>query len=463
MIKKTLFASPVITIFFILLAAVALTYVVPSGVMEREINPITGLEMVDSSTISIVEKDYLGFMEVFGAIYQGFINASDIIFLCFFSSFYIRVLTDSGSFNGAIGALIRRVGNNKKLIIPIFIILISLTGFSYGETEDLYPLIPMFISTSILVGYDEIVGIAISGGAVVIGFAASAFNPYTVGVAQGIAELPLFSGALYRTIIYFVLITLYIWWVMRYAKKISNNTVRLKMGNDSETDSDDSHIIVQSNQFTTRQKIIVWGLFTIVLLMIYGAMNLGWYFKEIASLFLAGGLISAVIAGYGSLEIVEKVTEGFKDIMLGVVVIGLARSIMVVLDEALIIDTIIFALYNALSVIPNILQPVGMLIIQMFINLFIPSGSGQAAAIMPIMIPLADLSNVNRQIAVLAFQMGDGFSNLIWPTGAIAVICGIGKVPLDRWYKFFLPFFAIMVLLQMFFLIMASIIDYGPF
>ncbi|SHD77672.1 YfcC family protein [Schnuerera ultunensis] len=458
--QSFLFSSPVTTIFMIFILVLLLTYIIPSGKFDREVDPQTGIEVVDGDSFQRIEKNYLGIMEIFGSIHQGFLDASDIIYLCFFSSFYIRVITDSGAFSGAIIALIKKLGNKKNLIIPIFIILISLAGFSYGETEDIYPLIPLFITTANMVGYDAIVGIAISGGAVMIGFAASAFNPYTIGVAQNIAELPFCSGATYRIIIYIVFVTLYILWVMRYAERISNGIMKSYV---EDIYFDYTEENMEERNFTFQQKIIMLGLVVVVGFMIYGAMARGWYFKEISALFIMGGLFSSVFLGYSSQKIVHTVVEGFKDIILGVIVIGLARSILVILSEGVIIDTIIYYLYNIMKNLPYHLYPVGMLFIQTILNLFIPSGSGQAAAVMPIMIPLADMHNINRQVAVLAFQMGDGFSNLIWPTAAISVICGIGKIPLERWYKFFLPFFYIMIVFQCIFIIVANVIGYGPF
>lgn len=462
-IKRFLSSSPVVTIMGILFIVVILTYIIPSGEFAREIDPSNGVAVVVGDSFQMIEKEYLSVMDIFTSIHQGFVDASDIIFLCFFSSFYIRVITDCGAFYASIHYLIRKLGKRKKLIIPIMIVVVSLAGVTYGELEDIYPLIPLFVSTACLLQYDAIVGIAISGGAVMIGFAASAFNPYTIGVAQSIAGLPLYSGAWYRIIIYIVFISFYIWWVMRYAAKIRNsNTVdSLKHLNHNQVDNQVDYD--ESTPFTWRQKVVIFGFMFVVGFMIYGAMQLGWYFKEISALFIMGTLLSCFFLGYNGQKIVDTAIAGFKDILLGVMVIGLARSILVVLNMSLVIDTMIYYLYRLMILLPKALFPIGILFIQTITNFFIPSGSGQAAAIMPIMIPLADLLDVNRQVSILAFQMGDGYSNLIWPTGAIAVICGIGKVSLHKWYKFFLPFFLLMLILQCVFLIIANSIGYGHF
>jgi uncharacterized ion transporter superfamily protein YfcC len=459
-VKRFLSASPVATIMGILMVIVLLTYVIPSGEFVREIDPSTGLAVVDGTSYHQIAKPFLSLMDIFTSIHQGFIEAADIIFLCFFSSFYIRVITDCGAFYAVVQSLIRKLGKNKQLMIPIVILAVSLAGVTYGELEDIYPLIPLFVTTSILLGYDAIVGVAISGGAVMIGFAASAFNPYTIGVAQNIAGLPLYSGWQLRLVIYLVFIAFYIFWVMRYASRID-----AELNEDAAIYADQIKVLDESQDqiLTGQHKVVIAGFLAVVAAMIYGAMQLGWYFKEISALFLMGALFSCVVLGYKPQQTVDTALAGFKDILLGVMVIGLARSILVMLNESLVLDTVIYGLYQVMLLLPKALFPIGILFIQTITNLFIPSGSGQAAAVMPIMIPLADLLEVNRQVSILAFQMGDGYSNLLWPTGAIAVVCGIGKVSLQRWYKFFMPFFMGIVVLECVFLIIANAIGYGPF
>ena len=457
---QAVFSSPIATIFFVFLLIVICSYFIPAGQFDRTVDPVSGITIVDGESYHTVDKVYLTPLGIFECIFQGFIDASDIIMLCFFSSFYIRVITESGSFTGAISSLIHFLGRRKNLILPLMIIAVSLCGFSYGETEDIYPLVPLFVATSIMVGYDGMIGVAISGGAVSLGFAASAFNPYTLGVAQQIAELPMFSGAWFRSILYVILLVLYIWWVMRYASRLEKGKIKSLV---SDIDYSDLMDTKHHFDFGWKQKTIMIGFAVIVLCMIYGAMTLGWYFKEIGALFLMGGVFSALLMRYNTKQFVALVVEGFRDIMLGVVAIGLARSILVAMTDTLIIDTVVYTLFLAVRALPQALLPVGMFFVQMLINFFIPSGSAQASASMPIMIPMVDLLEINRKVSVLAFQLGDGFSNLIWPTSSIAIMCGLGRFSLQRWYKFFGPFFGAMLLLACCTLFLANAIPLGPF
>lgn len=456
-IRET-FSSPIVMILMILLVVTVLTYLIPAGEFDRTVDPVSGITVVDGASFHLVEKRYIGVMDFFSGIHLGFMNAADVIFMCFFSSFYIRVITESGAFSAGISTLLRRFGKNKRLLIPFFILIISLTGFTYGETEDLYPLIPLFVSAAVMAGFDPVVGVAISGGAVMVGFASSAFNPYTIGVAQKIAELPLYSGALFRTLVYAVFVAAYTLYVMRYARTHS--------GPDCLAGYDDiaaEDIRTTDAPFTLRHKIVLLGFLVIVGLMIYGALRLEWYFTEISALFIIGGVFSCIFLRASPKESVRMAIDGFRDIIMGVIVIGLARSILVLLSGAQVIDTVVYGLYHAVSALPKFLAPVGMLLVQTILNFFIPSGSGQASAVMPIMTPLSDLLGMNRQVAVLAFQMGDGFSNMLWPTAACAVICGIARVPLQKWYRFLLPFYGAAFLLQCVFILIANAIPLGPF
>ena len=456
------FSSPVVIIFLIYVAVACLTYIIPSGEYVRRLNEATGITEIQGDSFLYVDNQYMNFMDFFRGIHEGFVDASDIIFMCFFSCFYIRVINEAGAFDAGIGALIKRFGANSKYMLPIIIVVVSLAGYSYGEAEDIYPLIPLFVATAIKVGYDDVMGVAISGGAVMIGFSASAFNPYTIGVAQKIAELPLYSGALLRTGIYVVFIALYIWWVMRYGKKL---LLQGAGGNGFLAANQEGRNLqkAEAQEFTTKHKFILLGFMAVVFMMIFGALKFGWYFTEISALFIIGALGTCVFQRYSPTKTVQLLLGGMQDILIGATVIGLARGILVIMTKALVIDTVVYGLFNAVQMLPRFFFPVGMLIVQTILNFAIPSGSGQAATIMPIMVPLADLLNVNRQVGVLAFQMGDGFSNLIWPTAAVSVMCSIAKVPLQRWYKFFVPFFLILFALMCVILVMADWLNYGPF
>ena len=217
----------------------------------------------------------------------------------------------------------------------------------------------------------------------------------------------------------------------------------------------------QREKFTTTHKIVLLGMVVTILVIIYGSLNLGWYINEMAGLFIISAILTGIVVRRTAEEIVQDCIVSIQEMAGAVVVVGLSRTILVIMSQGMIIDTVIYALSTLLNGLPTWATAEMMLVAQNIINFFIPSGSGQAAAIMPIMVPLADLTGVNRQIAVLAYQFGDGYSNLLWPTAACTVMCGIAKVPLGKWYRFFLPLFGIMFVLQMFFIFVATLINYS--
>ena len=215
--------------------------------------------------------------------------------------------------------------------------------------------------------------------------------------------------------------------------------------------------------FTTTHKILLIGMILTIAMIVVGTLTLGWWIGEMSAVFLISGIVSQIIARKKAEDIAKCLITACAEMSVAVVVVGLSRTILSILTKGNIIDTVIYALYQPMKNAPTWLVGILMLVSQNIINFFIPSGSGQAAAIMPIMTPLADLAGINRQIAVLAYQFGDGYSNMLWPTAGCAVACGISRIPLGKWYKFFLPLFGLMFVLQAIFIIVAVLINYGPF
>ena len=423
--KKFTFPSSPLVLFIIVILVAILTYIVPAG-QYQYVTDASGNSIVDPTSFQYVEQNPLNPFRVFVAIQEGFIDGAQIIFLILAGYFWVYSVMRSSAFTAMIHTLLSGSGKRNKMIIPICILIFALAGSTYGEMETVYGLIPIFVTLAIALGYDALVGVCMCMGAVAVGFASATTNPFTIGIAQSYANLPMFSGLAYRWIIFAAFVGTYIIFVMWYAARIKKNPERgLLYGLDFSAFQVD---LEQREKFTTTHKIVLLGMVVTILVIIYGSLNLGWYINEMAG---------------------------------AVVVVGLSRTILVIMSQGMIIDTVIYALSTLLNGLPTWATAEMMLVAQNIINFFIPSGSGQAAAIMPIMVPLADLTGVNRQIAVLAYQFGDGYSNLLWPTAACTVMCGIAKVPLGKWYRFFLPLFGIMFVLQMFFIFVATLINYS--
>lgn len=462
--KKFSFHVPhtYVIIFLILIIAALMTWVVPAGQYDRAENPTTHKTMVVPDSFKFTQPSPVGFFGTFVAVQKGLIDAAPIIFFVFlvYGSFYVVMKT--GTINNAISALTRRMQGKEVLIIPIIMYVFGLAGAVFGMFEETFGFIPIFISLAIALGYDAIVGMCMVSLAVAIGFASAFMNPFTIGIAQGISELPMYSGLGFRIISFLIFQTLAVWWTLRYAKKVKENP-SLSLVKDIDFSSFKTEKSALDVKLTPQQIIIlVIVLFTIVFL-VYSVLKLGWYIDELAGLFLIMGIASGLIGGLSPSKIAEYFIEGSKDMVFGALVIGLGRSVLVVMQQGQIIDTVIYALSKPLSSLPAWVAGEGMLFVQTIISFFIPSGSGMAAVTMPIMAPLSDVIHLTRQTAVLAFQYGDGFSNILWPTTLAPVVCSIAKVPIDKWWKFFTPFFILLYIVQMVFIAIAVAIHYGPF
>jgi len=464
-IKKGRFKFPhaIIILLGIIIIFTIASYIIPAGQFERVVDPNTGRNMVQAGSFHYVDKTPVNFLEMLAGIVKGFVSAGDIIFLVFFAYANVFMILKAGAFHGLISSVLIKTKGKEKFIIPIFIIIFGLCGSTYGEFETIYGLIPIFIGFSIALGYDAIVGLSITGMAVAIGFAAATTNPFTIGIGQGIAGLPIFSGLLYRWIIFVVFISIAIWWTMRYAEKIKKNPELSLVKDIDFKELAINREDITNVKFTWKHKLMITVFLLTVITMVFGCLKLGWWFNEMSGLFLLGMIICGTIAGYSPNKIAEYWIEACNAMITAALIIGLARAILVVMTEGTIIDTVIYGLYQPIRGLSSWVAAGGMLVAQTIINFFIPSGSGQAVTTMPIMVGLSDLTGVTRQVAVLAEQFGDGFSNLLWPTCGIAIMLGVGKIPFDRWYKYFLPLFGILFLVQIVFLFVAVSIGYGPF
>jgi len=444
----------VLLFLLIVLAAVG-TYLLPAGQFDRVKDATTGKTIVVASSFHTVAPSHVDPFQVFITVQEGMIDAADVVFFVFliYASFYVVLQT--GAMHSLIGWLLRTLKGKEIVMIPVFMYLFALGGSIFGMFEEAMGFIPVFVGLAIAMGYDAIVGMCMVALGVAMGFAAAFMNPFTVGLAQKFAELPLFSAMGYRMVSWFVFVTLAIWWTVRYALKIKKDPSKSLMRGIDMGALQLDHDELIKRHFSSRDKAILAVVVIAVGTMIWGVIEKGWYFNEIAAIFLIMGMLCGFLAGWGPSKLAVTYLDGARDIVFGALVIGLSRGILVVMREGNIIDTVIYGLSLPLKAMPSWVAAEGMLFVQTLTNFFIPSGSGQAATTMPIMAPLADLLHIPRQVAVLAFQYGDGFSNVFWPTTLLPIICSIAKVPIDIWWRFFTPFFLLIFPVQMIFIAVA--------
>lgn len=457
--KKFQFPSSTLMLFMIIVVVTILTYIVPAGQYQYVLDEATGYNVVDGSSFAYVDQSPVNPFRLFVAIQEGFINGAQIIFLILFGYFWVYSVMQTGAFTAMINTLLNGKAKDSKLFVPICMLVFALAGSTYGEFETVYGLIPVFVALAIALGYDALVGLCMCGMAVAVGFASATTNPFTIGIAQTFGQLPMFSGLAYRWIIFVVFYLVSVALVMRYALKIKKDpTKSLLYGMDYSAFQVERD---ENMKFTAKHKIIMIGMVITVGTIVYGSLKRGWYINEMSGVFIISGILSSIVGGKRAEGICKDLITSLSEMTVAMVVVGMSRAILVIMQNGVIIDSVIHGMNSLMDGLPAWGTGIAMLIVQNILNFFIPSGSGQAAAIMPIMIPLADLSDLNRQIAVLAYQFGDGFSNLLWPTASCTIMCGIAKIPMGKWYKFFLPIFAVFFVLQIIFIVIAVAMNYS--
>ncbi|WP_025640780.1 YfcC family protein [Schnuerera ultunensis] len=453
-----------VIIFYIIILATILTYLVPAGIYDRVEDPNTGRTIVDVDSFKYVERTPVNPWGMVKAIPKGMVDAASIIFFIFILGGAFEMVQSTGAIDAIVVKFINKLKNKEKLVIPLLMFLFSVLGFTIGASEEMIAFVPITIMIARGFGFDNIVGVAIASTGAAIGFAGGMLNPFTTGVAQGIAQLPLYSGAVFRTVGYVIFYIIAVWYVMRYASKIKadpNKSVLHGVKTGDEVGESDE---LKEIKLTNRHKGVLVVFLIGLIIMIYGVMEYGWYINEISAIFLAIGIVSIFVGGKGTDDAAISFIKGAKDITMGALVVGLARTILIVMQEGQIMDSIIYSMAGMLEALPRQITAVGMFIINSVINFFIPSGSGQASTVMPIMTPLADVLGITRQTAALTVTYGDAFSNQIIPTsGALLGVLAVGKVPYDRWLKYNWKLVLYWTIAGSILVAIASTINLGPF
>jgi len=430
----------------ILLAVVAMTYIIPSGSYHRIMDEASGKTVVLPETFHYVQGRRPGFFDIFLNVERGYVSAASILFLIVFAYAYVYLLTENGTLSSAIRMLVRRLGNRTYLLIPVCMTLFGLLGATLGIYEETYGLVPVFIGIMTALGYDPLVGGSVVYVGVATGFAAALTNPFSVGIAQSISEVPLNSGLWYRMIVFIVFQAASIWYVMRYARRVKANPRRsILYGEPYEIQM--PQIKAEESEFTWRKKASLLLFFVTIAMLLYGTMQWDWYIDELAAMFLMMTVATGIVSGYSATKICHSLIAATKSVIPSILVIGFTRGILLTMQEAMISDTIVYGLSRMLRSSSRELSAVGMLLLQNIINFFITGSSSQATITMPIMAPVADIVGLSRQTAVLCYCFGDGFSNMFWPT-ACSLECGLMGVSLNKWYRFISPLFVLMAALQ---------------
>ena len=463
--KKKGFRVPhtYVLIICMLILATVLTYLIPAGSYDRVIDPNTGRSVPDVETFKRMENTPVNFFNMIQAIPKGMADAASIVFFVFIIGGSFAMIQSTGAIDAGVVKLIGKLKNKEKIMIPAVMFLFSILGFTIGAAEEIIPFIPIAVMIARGLGYDDIVGIAMVSTGAAVGFCGGMLNPFTTGISQGIAELPLYSGIGLRTVGYIIFYIIAVWYVTRYASKVKADPTKSVLYG-LKTSEVDENKTVDSYEFTTRHKITLSAVIIGLGIMIYGVLRYGWFINQISAMFIIIAVASIFIGGVNTTDAANAFVKGAKDIAFGAIVIGLARSVLVVLEQGNILDSIVYYSANALILLPRQIISVGIFAITSVINFVIPSGSGLNATLMPIMAPLSDAVGITRQTAVLAVTYGDAFTNQIIPTsGALLGALGIANVPYEKWLKYNWKLPVIWSICGAMILIIATTINYGPF
>ncbi len=456
---KTKFSlNTLVMIYAIVVVVAVLTWLIPGGEYQREMKE--GRTLVIPGSFQYTQSEPQGLGAVLMAPIKGFIQAAQIIAFLLIIGGVFSTMQRTGAITAAVKKMAIVFSNRQQLqkyFIPVTMFIFSLGGTLFGMCEETMPFIPIFIPLAISLGYDSLVGTAIPFLGAAAGFAGAVFNPFTVGIAQGIAELPLYSGMSYRLLVWVLSTFFMIYFVMRYAAKIKANPTLSPVYEIDQQRKHDLHLNTANQEaFSLRHKLVLSAFVLAIILLIYGVLKFEWYINEIAALFLGLGIVSGLLGRLSVTELTESFKNGAKD-MIGVAfIIACARAILVVASDGQIMDVMLYNLSSVISHFNPIISAQAMFVTQGIINFFVHSGSGQAALTMPVMAPLADVIGISRQTAVLAFVFGEGWINPILPTSGVTMgVLGLAGLSWDKWAKWMLP-------IQIFFFILALLLLIPP-
>jgi uncharacterized ion transporter superfamily protein YfcC len=428
-------------IFGMILLAQVLSYVLPQGEFEREMLSFDGNEheaVIAGSYGNVEQTVTLDPWHALMAIPRGFAKAQGIIFFVFIVGGAFGVFRATGSADALIGSVLRKMGGRPSLLVVGGLTLFLLGSSTIGMAEEYLPFVPLLLTLCIALGYDAVTAVGIMCVGYGVGYGTAVINPFTVIVAQNVAGVEPSSGITFRIIVGLVFLVIGAHHVLSYANKVKADPSASLV---ADIEPDPTYSQVKEVKLTTRHTVALVAIVLSIGLLIYGIKAHEWYLVEMGAIFLGLTLVLGFIGRLGLNATAKEFCIGAAELTTTALLIGFARTIEVILVDGQIIDTIVHGLSGPLQSMGSYLSSVGMFAVQSLCNLFIPSGSGQAYVTMPLMAPLADLSGVSRQVAVLAYQFGDGFTNILIPTNPVLIgILTMAKIPYERWLRFILPF-----------------------
>ena len=467
-VNKTLSVpSPILILACILFLSAVASYIIPAGIFDRVKDAASGRMVVDPNTFHFIKQHPVGIFEAFMSIPKGIKGASEIVGFLMIIGGALNVMAATGTIHAAMGHVVRKMAGREILMVPVIITVFSMLSSFAGCSEEYIAFLPLILSVSYALGFDSITAVALVLASVGTGYGAGVTNAFTVGVAQSIAGLPMFSAIQVRMVMLVILILVSITYVMHYARKVKKNPESSPMYELDKIYKEKLNIEEDENAhvaLTKRHTLVLVGFVATICAVLVGVIKFGFYIEELAALFLMLSVYAGVVGGLSPKGYSDAFVAGVKNMALPCLMVSMCRGVTIIMTDSKILDTIIFYLAGALNLLPHYLMGFGMFIVQDLFNIVVPSGSGQAAITMPIMAPLADLVGMTRQSAVMAFQMGDAFTNCITPaSGTTMTILTIAGVPLKKWWKFAVPMVGLWWIVAFGVMSYCTAVKLGPF
>ena len=461
--KKVGTINAFVIVFAVIIGCWLLSFLIAPGAFERTV--MNGRTVVVPNSFHSVPKIYLGPQAIFQAIPNGLVSSASMMFLVMLVAGCIEVYKQTGTLDKAVAGVLAKSDTmgSEKILCAIMFVFGCLGGF-LGWNEQIVPFIPIIISLCLALGYDLMTGVACSAMVDMISFSFSPTSVYTVGISDEIAQLPMFSGFLFRLMLLIIANIIMAVYVLRYARGVKSGKIA-----SLTADLDDSKFRIDYSEtlkdpLNKRRSISLVVFLVTFVASIVGVSTMGWSMNDLSACFLFTAIAAGLINRIPASKLVNVIIAGAKDGLAPALVIGLARGIQWILTASAIIDPIINSISKPLMAMPKYLTPIAVMIVIALFNGLITSGSAKAMALMPILIPLADLVGMTRQTMILAFQFGDGLTNSAWFTsGTLLIFLTIAGIPLKKWWKFVTPLLLILTVVCVIALLVATKINYGPF
>jgi len=403
--------------------AAALTWILPAGEFDRRDDPVTGRKIAVAGSYHRVDPQPVGPLAAIVSIPRGFVEGGEVIAVVLFVGGAWVLVDRLGTMTAVVGALVGFFRTRGFLAIPLVSAFFATMGALENMEEEIIPLMPVLLLLGSGLGIDPVAVVAMSGGAAMIGSAFGPTNPFQAGIALKLAQLPPLSGGVLRLTMFLLAVGSWIAFTTRYVAK--TRTAAVIPSHDGATRLDRKHAISLA------------AMLTPMALYVYGALRLDWGLNELSAAFFVGAIVAGMVGGLGLAQSLTAYLDGMKELLPAAFMVGLARSISLVLTDGRVVDSILNTLASQLAHLPAVATAFFMVPVQALIHVAVPSVSGQAVLTMPLMVPLADLLGFSRQVPVLAYQVGGGLAELFTPTnGALMAILLGANVPYDRWLKF---------------------------